>query len=165
MSDTIDWNDDARLVAYALGELDGSAREEIDRALLSDPTCRAALDEIAEFLPEVERAVRVGGVDNSEGLASEARASISPRTHEQPHPHPKCRSRIRSSWRSKASVGPRRSSRRNRRGMRSSSAKTLQISQIACAAQTTPSSPRAGYSLISNSTASAMRPRASSIFS
>jgi len=74
MSDRIDWSDDPRLVAYAFGELDGEEREEIDRALLSDPSCRAALDDIVAFLPEVEHAVRGG--DAGVGLASEARASI-----------------------------------------------------------------------------------------
>ncbi|MEM6567627.1 MAG: von Willebrand factor type A domain-containing protein [Planctomycetota bacterium] len=74
MSDPIDWNEDPRLVAYALGELEGADRAEIERALLADPACRAALDEITAFLPEVERAVRSG--EPAAGLESGAHASI-----------------------------------------------------------------------------------------
>ncbi|MEM6675255.1 MAG: von Willebrand factor type A domain-containing protein [Planctomycetota bacterium] len=74
MSTTSDWSDDPRLVAYALGELDGDDRAEVERALAEDPACRAALDELAAFLPEVERAVRIGAAD--EGLDRAAHEEI-----------------------------------------------------------------------------------------
>ncbi|MEM9380200.1 MAG: von Willebrand factor type A domain-containing protein [Planctomycetota bacterium] len=74
MNDPIDWSEDPRLVAYALGELDDADRAAIERALAADPDCRAALDEITAFLPELERAVRAG--EPEAGLESGAHASI-----------------------------------------------------------------------------------------
>jgi Ca-activated chloride channel family protein len=46
MSATKDWNDDPRLTALALGELDGDERTELERELADDAAGRAALAEL-----------------------------------------------------------------------------------------------------------------------
>lgn len=52
------WGDDPRLLAYAMGELEGEDLRAVEAALASDETCRAALEELQGFLPGVEGALR-----------------------------------------------------------------------------------------------------------
>ncbi len=73
MSETHDWKDDPRLVAYALeewAELSESDVDEIKQALVSeeDPRCREVLGEIRALIPDIERTLKAeGGLATSGG--------------------------------------------------------------------------------------------------
>ena len=63
MNAEMNWKDDPRLLAYALGEwaeLGPADLTEIEAALKDDGACRAALDEIRSFIPRIEGAIGVG---------------------------------------------------------------------------------------------------------
>ena len=76
----MDWKDDPRLLAYALGEwaqLGPADVAEIEAALKSDGECRAALEDIRSFIPRIEGAIGAGHRDGEGSrLEPSARSTI-----------------------------------------------------------------------------------------
>lgn len=74
--DDMNWKDDPRLLAYALGEwgeLGPSDVSEIEAALESDGECRAALDDIRALVPRIESAI---GASRSDVLGAAVDGSL-----------------------------------------------------------------------------------------
>lgn len=73
------WEDDPRLVAYALGEtseLSAADVAEIEAALGSDPGCARVLGEIRQLLPGIEGALRASAASAEFELGEPARDAI-----------------------------------------------------------------------------------------
>lgn len=73
-----DWNDDERLTAYALGELEGAERADIERELAGDPEGRRALAELRGVAQALEGELK-GEMAGAPGLSDAARAEIAAR--------------------------------------------------------------------------------------
>ncbi len=78
--------DDARLSAYALGELDADERRTVEALLQRDPAAREFVDGLRETVAQVERALAEPG---PERLDEPARAAIAARARRPAEPRPR----------------------------------------------------------------------------
>jgi len=72
-------DDDVRLSAFALGELEGEERDEMARRVAADPVLRAVVDELRSVAAELEAALAGDSAQEMAGLTEPQRIAVTAR--------------------------------------------------------------------------------------